>query len=295
MSSISDDQIIRCNVTIRNPFKVQSLSAVGLLHKIAAQSWWGCVGPIWLKLLQLAVGLGLKGTGKASLATAKGPVNVTFAAHHLHFDPLYLTKVDPTDGAETNAVLDRLVGNTDIVVDAGANWGWHAVLLASRPNFAGVIYAYEPDVRKFADLSVLIAQAGLEDKIIAHHGNLAEISQQPKAAVLKINARDQELKVLQGAAQMIDQARPIILMGNWRHFDDAELTQAPLAVLAAKNYSFFYPGWSLNHFSYAMPERRSATGLTLVPFLAAQRFLLPAQINVVCVPAERMSEFRSKF
>lgn len=60
------------------------------------------------------------------------------------------------DGRETQAIA-RLVQPGDICVDAGANSGWYTVHLGDLAGQAGMVHAFEPDPRAFAQLSENVA------------------------------------------------------------------------------------------------------------------------------------------
>jgi len=61
---------------------------------------------------------------------------------------------DRTWEAAESALFLRALGPGAVVVDAGANLGWHAVWAACRVGPAGRVYAFEPDPRNFRLLKV---------------------------------------------------------------------------------------------------------------------------------------------
>ena len=290
MTTITDDQIIRCRVVIRQPCRIEYLPPLAVFYRIVSSKGWGFLRSTVRRLFDLALAAGAKGTGRMLI----GQKSLTFDARHLAYGSLYLKEIHPNFGPETAAVLDRLVYESDAVLDVGANWGWHALLLISRPTFKGTVYAVESAPETFGDLTQMVGQLGLEERIVCLN-DLNMALTQPSPTLIKINAEDQDLKILQDLSPVIDQSRPFIVFGNWRHADDSELTQAPLELLDRKKYRFFFPGWSLSPHDYPQPHRGAATLLALVPFLPAQRFLLPAQMTVVAVPEERLDEFRARF
>ena len=64
----------------------------------------------------------------------------------------------------------------------------------------------------------------------------------PAPTTIKIDAEDHELEVLEGAAAVIDSARPFIILENWLHHGKPRLTLVPLTLLSARRYRFFLPG-----------------------------------------------------
>lgn len=336
MSGISNDDVIRCPISLRNPFAVERLPLLSRVHsaafRIRRRLSKRFVGKPAKKLFRLMLSLGMGGKGVFRLTLKDSAPRVAFNARNTQFGALYLPQSRPIYEPETSALLDALVLDSSVFFDVGANWGWYSLLIASRPSFTGKIHAFEPFPATFDDLDSVVRQSGL-DKIIACHdialaerdgessmafsdgvqSGLARLGEDggtkvtmarmdslglPAPDVIKIDAEDHELEVLQGATAIIDGARPFIVFENWLHRDNPGLTLDPIALLAARNYRFFYPGW-VGHSAdcIQMAANISADGkgvLALVPFLAAQRFQLPSQLNVVAVPEERFGELKGR-
>lgn len=335
MSAIADDDVIRCAVSLRSPFTAQSLPLLSRVHSAAFRHRRRLskrfVGKPAKKLFRLMLAAGIGGIGNVRFDLPDGPRMLSFNATNTQFGAFYLPQNLPVYEPETSALLDRLVADHDTFFDIGANWGWYALLIASRPGFAGRIQAFEPFPSTFTDLASLVRQAGLEAVIACHDIALADAEGEasmgfsdgvqsglarlgegggakvrlarldalglPAPDVIKIDAEDHELDVLKGAASILEQARPVVVFENWLHRDDPDLTLAPMTLLAAANYRFFHPGWVGGAPDCILAGHNvQATGqLALVPFLAAQRFQMPDQVNVVAVPAERMDAFRARF
>lgn len=334
MSAIANDDVIRCAVTLRTPFAVDFLPLLSRVHRAAfrhrRRNSKRFVGKPAKKLFRLMTAAGMGGTGRVRLGLAGGERVIAFNAANTQFGAFYLPQCLPVYEPETSALLDRLVADGDTFFDIGANWGWYAVLIASRPGFKGRIHAFEPFPATFADLSSVVRQAGLDGVIACHDVALADRAGQaamgfsdgiqsglarlgeggtqvrmerldalglPAPDVIKIDAEDHELEVLEGAAAILDGARPFVVFENWLHRDRPLTTLAPLELLAARDYRFFHPGWVAGHADCILAGHaaRPTGQLALVPFLAAQRFQLPDQVNVVAVPAERLAEFRKRF
>lgn len=330
---VSDDDVIRCPVALRNPFHVKHLPFLSLVHRAAFSKRRRLskrfVGKPAKRLFKLLTKHGVSGEGIVSLDVNGQHRQVRFNAGNTQFGALYLPQSQPVYEPETSALLDRLVADGDVFHDVGANWGWYSLLLASRPGFSGQIHAFEPFPTTFVDLRSVVDQAGLGAVIHCHDVALAdkagEISMGfsdgiqsglarlgegggitvrmtrlddldlPLPDVVKIDAEDHELEVLQGADKTIAAARPTIVFENWLHRDKTELTLAPIRFLAERGYRFFYPGWVSKDADCVVQDLTLPPVLALVPMLVVQRFQLPSQLNIVAVPTERMAEFKARF
>ena len=335
MTTISQDDVIRCKVALRTPFTVVELPFLSRLHMAAFRHRRRLskrfVGKPAKKLFRFLLSSGASGQGRVRLT---GGAEIAFNARNTQFGALYLPQNQPVYEAETSALLERLAAPDAVFYDIGANWGWYSVLLATRPGFSGQVHAFEPFPPTFQDLRAVVGQAGLDGVIHCHdvaladregvadmapsdgvQSGLARLGEGggmqvrltrldamglPDPDTIKVDAEDHELEVLQGAADTIARARPFIVFENWLHRDDPDLTLAPIRFLAERGYRFFFPGWAdakavdcilAGHAAPQGPEPI----LALVPFLADQRFLLPSQLNIVAVPAERIDVFKSRF
>ena len=68
---------------------------------------------------------------------------------------------------ETSLALDLLADNDAVFYDIGSNWGYFSLLLASKPEYNGKIFAFEPFAYSFNDLQSMIEQGGLSGRINA--------------------------------------------------------------------------------------------------------------------------------
>lgn len=335
VTDISSDDVIRCAVGLRTPFTVRRLPWLSCLHRAAFRVRRRLskrfVGKPAKRLFRLALKLGAGGVGRVGVTVAGAERDVRFNARNTQFGAFYMPQSLPVYEPETSALLDRLVTDASVFVDVGANWGWYSVLIASRPGFAGQVHAFEPFPETFRDLAQTVEQAGLSDRIRCHdvaladkdgelsmafsdgvQSGLARLGEDggtkvrlvrmdgmdlPAPDVIKIDAEDHELEVLVGAEGTIATARPFIVFENWLHRDRPGLTLDPFALLARHGYRFFYPGWvgASADCIRMEPPASGKTELALVPFLPAQRFQLPGQLNVLAVPEARMAELRARF
>lgn len=330
---IRDDDVIRCPVALRNPFRVERLPFLSLVHRAAFATRRRLskrfVGKPAKRLFKLLTKRGVGGEGSFVLDIGGQCRHVRFNARNTQFGALYLPQSLPVYEPETSALLDRLVADGDVFLDVGANWGWYSLLIASRPGFAGTVHAFEPFPSTFVDLAAVVDQAGLARTIHCHEVALADKSgtldmgfsdgiqsglarlgekggvtvrlarlddlDLPAPDVVKIDAEDHELEVLRGAERTIATARPVIVFENWLHRDRTELTLAPIRFLAERGYRFFYPGWVSKDADCVVSELTLPPVLALVPMLVAQRFQLPSQLNIVAVPRDRVDILRARF
>lgn len=291
------------------------------------------VGKPAKKLFVLLRKWGLAGEGVVQLMLEGASRRIAFNARNTQFGALYLPQSQPVYEPETSALLDALVPDGAVFVDVGANWGWYSLLIASRPGFAGTVHAFEPFPETFRDLASVVSQAGLEGRVHCHDIALADCEGEMSMAfsdgmqsglarlgesdgprvrltrldalgldapdVIKIDAEDHEIDVLRGAAGTIAKARPFIVFENWLHRENPPLTLDPFAFLSGLGYRFFYPGWvgmepdCIQTELPALDSHNRAT-LALIPFLVAQRFQLPDQLNVLAVSDERMADLLAR-
>lgn len=334
VAAIQSDDVIRFDVTLRTPFQALALPLLSKVHSAAFRHRRRLskrfVGKPAKKLFRLLRALGVGGVGQVAFDGTEGRRVLDFSATNTQFGAFYLPQNLPVYEPETSALLDRLIGPGDTFFDIGANWGWYALLIASRKDYGGIIHAFEPFPSTFRDLAGLVHQAGLDQRITCHDIALAAAEGQasmgfsdgvqsglarlgeaggtmvrlarldaldlPAPDVIKIDAEDHELDVLQGAEAVLRAARPVLVLENWLHRDTPDLTLAPLDLLAGLGYRFFHPGWVGTHPDCILAGHavRPTGRLALVPFLPSQRFQLPPQINVVAIPPERFEAVRQR-
>ncbi len=284
------------------------------------------------QLFRLLIALGVGGRGRFSVSLPEGRREVEFNARNTQFGALYQPQSQPIYEAETSALLDLLVADVGCFVDVGSNWGWYSLLVASRPGFNGQVHAFEPFPSSFADLEAVVRSAGLGNRITCHdvaladtigtatmalsdgiQSGLARLGEAggvtirmttmdsltlPPPDVIKIDAEDHELEVLRGAEVTIEQARPYVVFENWLHRDRPALTLDPFHWFAERGYCFFHAGWVAGEPSFVVQELSQTLDgratLALMPLLAAQRFHLPCQLNVLAVPSDRLDDLRNR-
>jgi FkbM family methyltransferase len=333
MPTIADTDVIRCRVSPRSPFRLLDLPLLSRVHlagfRPRKRLSRRLIGKPARRLFRWLLDLGIAGTGHFSVSTPDGERRIAFNGRNTQFSALYLPQNLPVYEAETTALLDAMVGDDGVFFDIGSNWGWFALLIGGRPGFRGQVHAFEPFPATFRDLDAVVSQAGLQARIRCHavalaardgeammgisdgmHSGLASLGATDGARVtmarldslglpapqaIKIDVEDHELEVLQGAAATIDAARPYIVFENWLHPRMPQTTLGPLHFLAGRDYRFFYPGWVQADPDCIRGGNEARTDhLALVPLLPAQRFELPRQLNIVAVPAEKLSALRNR-
>jgi len=232
----------------------------------------------------------------------------------------------------TGALIDRLVPEDGVLFDIGANWGYFSIYLATRPSFHGTVHAFEPIPDTFQDLSGLITDLGLNERVQAHkvalsdvvgeatmsipghHSGLARISTTDdglsvklmkldtlgfkRADFLKIDAENHEREVIEGGRQTINEFKPYILFEDT--FNSAEFIAAGprhvSAVLGDMGYQLFLPLWMRpdDHFYPALIGDIENQKLALFPLnYATGRSALPGHTNLLACHSSRVDEMRT--
>ena len=327
-------------VTPRNPFAVVALPLIARLlragyrqRRRVAKKLVGRPAAALFRFIHSRLGLG--GCGRMEVLLQGVPRQLAFNARNTQFRALYLPQYAGGHEAETAALLDRIVGETDLFVDIGANWGYYALFVASRPGYGGAIHAFEPIAESFADLHDLVVQSGLGSRITCHQVALSDrdgdaamafadgiesgtariTRASPSAAtvplarlddiglpppsVVKIDVEGHEAAVLRGSLVTLNRYRPWVVFETWRERAAPETTLAPFEILARLVYVFFQPTWwretAEGGFAAETQGEIQTARLALVPFTPDQRFLLADQFNALACPGERLPELAAAF
>lgn len=226
-------------------------------------------------------------------------------AYNRQFNPLYFAQY--ADGYEVTVArsLDALLPDDGVMLDIGSNWGYFPLLFASRESFRGKILAFEPVPSTYADLTDLVAQAGLGEWIETHqaaignadgsvtmsvprHSGLARIDPNGQGTsvplqrldslaldrldVVKIDVEGHELSVFQGATETLRRLGPALVFESG--VGARQKAQPPIEYLESIGYRLHRP---------EIEEGR----LVFHPFRAADRPGMRKYFNIVACPADR--------
>ncbi len=150
--------------------------------------------------------------------------------------------------APGSAALRRYVDLDDWIFDVGANIGYFTGKFAAWVTGAGKVVALEPELANYTRLNQRIAQQRVGDRVITRQSVAADIDGElklavnpehpgdhslsdrgipitayrldslwrefgePRIALLKVDVQGAEMRVLQGAAAMIANCRPVMLL-----------------------------------------------------------------------------------
>jgi FkbM family methyltransferase len=218
---------------------------------------------------------------------------VNFNGRNLQFHALYDPGYARGYELESAVLIMTLCKGKDAFFDIGSNWGYFSLLMASAQEFAGPIYAFEPNPRTFADLLSVIQQSGIGARVTAlNHGvgekvcqmaleepdsfktGLARLSNSgegmkisvmpldelnlPVPGMLKIDAEGMESEVLRGTARILAVARPFVLFENFSNPLNPELTCKPFEILQSKGYGLYAPALLFREANYFVPATYGA-------------------------------------
>ena len=228
---------------------------------------------------------------------------------------------DGTVEPEVTALLGCLAARLRVVYDVGANWGYYPLLLATDPDFAGEVHAFEIAPRTAAGLRRLVAAAGIGDRVRVHsfglsdHDGAARLSRErhsylahivapdhrgrtdpvtvrrldgldlPPPDLIKIDAEGHEAAVLSGAAGLLRRQRPIVVFESWHAPARPEAMLRPLDLLAQQGYRLFRPVWRPD------PAAPPTGTLALVPLSPPQRTAIAAPLNLLAVDPASAGRF----
>jgi len=201
---------------------------------------------------------------------------IAFNGRNMQFHALYDDCYRYGYELETAVLLTRLCRGGGAFYDIGANWGYFSLLVAATPEFAGPIFAFEPNPRTHVDLVDVIQQAGLTDQVKpcafglgreSCNMSLAEADQFqtgyaklvssdsgkqivvkrlddlgfPSPQIIKIDAEGMEADILAGGAMLLKNSQPFILFENFLDYVDPNRTFEPLEWLRERDYQLLVP------------------------------------------------------
>ena len=275
---------VRENINIRNPFKVKRLPLMARLC-----GYW--LDNLLIKACRLKAKLaracfvylfrsGISSRGSFEYQRDK-KYQMGFDARNTQFSSLYLRKYRDGYESEIAALLDLIVPAKGIFYDIGANFGYFSLYVASRPDFSGKIFSFEPNPSTYKDLVSMISQAGLNGVVTSYclaahfkedtlfikssgirsgNFNIGDESKGQNNAykiqlvrldalncdlpdVLKIDTEGNEANVLKGCENILAQNHPHIIFESALDARAPEKTIEPFKMLKDAGYIFFYIGW----------------------------------------------------
>jgi len=233
--------------------------------------------PFIRRYQRIPVGLSfLPAGGRFSYTRSGQRRNIKFNGRNIQFHALYDSHFRYGYELETTLLLAALLRGNDSFLDIGSNWGYYSLLAAALPEYRGAIYAFEPNPRTFADLTNIIEQADVKDRVTACHlgvgstvceltvaeadrfntglsrltanGGGQKIPVKPldslsigRPAFIKIDAEGMEMEILAGAVRTLAEAKPFIVFENFLDFQAPENTYATIRFLEQNAYRVFAP------------------------------------------------------
>ena len=317
-----------------NPFQLKALPP-----NIRLQRWWnGCLAARVLRALPSRLGrmlASLPGIPATGRMLYNNEHTIHFNGRNRQYHALYEDCYQQGYELETTLLISLLLNGSGTFVDAGANWGCFALTAAALPDFSGTTVCYEPNPATFADLESCVRQAGVQNRVRTRNVGLGSApgtlrlqrsadghSGQDRLAtdgigavvqvttldaealtdvrLIKVDVEGMELDVLRGAQHTISTQRPFLIVENFLHHDQPDLTLAPIRWLQAHDYAVFAPAAQVRRgaetlpLPYGSPAPRpgdvlDTTHMAFFPVTVANRYLLPAQLNLLGVPQENMA------
>lgn len=233
-------------------------------------------------------------------------------------------------------VFEALAPGAAVVYDIGTNWGYFTALLLSNPAFSGSIHGFEIAPRTFRDYARMIDQGGFAERVTCHahglsdrdgaaairegaHTGLTRIVEGngnasvpvrrlddldlPPPDLIKMDVEGHETAVLRGARQLLETARPVVVLESWHDERDLAGMLAPLRLLTDVGYDLYQIAWMTVDGEASVLRGTRPDGapgavnrVALVPLALDRRPLVADALNVVAIhPARRdglLSAFR---
>lgn len=278
-------EVLVREIVRRNPFRTDAVPWIARVYAYPFERWSGLgkqalFGAPNFLLFYLYQKIGfLKATGRFSYRRSGQWQTVRFDARNTQFSALYMKAFEFGYEPHVAALADAVCSPQSVVYDIGSNWGWLSLLLASRPDFAGQIHAFEPYPPSFRDLKSVVTQTGLASVIQCHHVALSDKAGQvqmrlpdsfqsgqaaiedvagaagdttattmddlklPPPDFIKIDVEGAEARVLGGGLKTLAQHKPMIIFESGRCDEDAVRTLKPMQLMQELGYQFFHLGW----------------------------------------------------
>jgi FkbM family methyltransferase len=269
-----------------NPFKLEKLPWIARVYRrpfdrwssLGRQALFGAPNFFLFLLYQRLWPFKVRGLLQYEIGGQSRPIR--FNTSNAQYRALYLASFAHGYEPQTTALINLLTPPEGVFYDIGSNWGWFSLALAARPGFRGRIHAFEPFPSSFADLSSMVEQAQLRDRIQCHptalsdrcgdarmhlpdhhHSGIATLAaddvhggQTVKVttldslgleppAMMKVDVEGAEAKVFRGGAELLSKHKPMIVFeSNLAHGSVTESLE-PILFLRSLGYQFYRLAW----------------------------------------------------
>lgn len=290
--------ILARKVIPRNPFKVSELPLLVRLYMRASEgvssggSSRRSVARRWFQSfynLSRRLPIDIRGVAQFTNENLGRTDLIRFNAKNTQFHSLYFHAYAGGYERWLLALLDWLTPNDGIFVDAGSNWGYFALYLASRRGFHGKTLCLEPFPTTYQDLVDTVRQCGLEDFVQTIKAGLSDESGEGKMVIpgvdsgaatlvagslpgardvrlvtlddvckevgmsrldfVKYDVEGSETRALQGSAEVLKRYKPMVVFESWKYGKDFSKTLRPFHLLEEMGYCIFLPAWQFEFLS----------------------------------------------
>ena len=276
MTATKDPTVLEFQVASRSPFRHGAVSPLLRVRRAALASG---IRPLRnlskfvTKLWHRRLGIPMRGTFGV---VVDGQVRwVTISTRNGHLETVLTWPVGAYE-PPVRALIDNFLPQDGTFFDIGANWGYYTTFAASRPGFSGQIVSFEPFPPTYQDLTNVLAQTNLGQRVRtmnmalsdrdgevhmviphstghaqAHMGQGGEGVQVaarrldglglPAPDLVKVDVEGHELSALTGAEKVLTEHRPVVILENWVLPDSREITLGSLRYLVTLGYRIFLP------------------------------------------------------
>jgi len=288
-------KLAKTNTLLRNPFVLTRQPAISRLYLWA----FNPDGVEILSKLRRFIGKKLYlGLSKLNTVFSEGEFQYTkkeinivirFRGTNTQFHALNRAEFKYGYEIETAITLDVFAEGDAVFYDIGSNWGYFSLYLASKMNYSGHIFAFEPVASTFTDLVSVINQAQEADRITPFqialadydgeanmeipdgvHSGLASLAKQksartvaaiarkidsldiPPPSFMKIDVEGAEPEVVKGGIETIKKYHPSMIFENY--LNDPPRAYAMFVLLTRLGYRMYIPSleFKANTYTYRL-------------------------------------------
>jgi FkbM family methyltransferase len=278
--------ILTRQITRRNPFRIKKVPWIARVYAYPFERW-SSLGtqavfgaPNFILYLIFQRFSPFKHRGQFGYIVDGKEKDISFNALNTQFSALYLKMFAGGYEPHISALLNLLLPKDGVFYDIGSNWGWFSLHLASAPDFRGKIHAFEPFPPSYQDVSSIVRQAGMEDRVTIHNlalsdhegtasmhlptffqsgaavmqedndkqggrttmSSLDSLKLEPPS-LMKVDVEGSEAKVFRGGRKMLSTHKPMLVFENSKQAQDPWQTLEPLTILHEIGYEFYQVGW----------------------------------------------------